>query len=228
MLEIMTFLGCLSPILSYPSIRQLGCISEAIFAMSGPITMLGISRWTSSGGSYRTIQRFFNTTLNWPVIRWLFVRHHLLQDKDDVILITDDEVNVTKSGKKTYGIGRFFSSLVGKVVPSVYFLNLSLTSVKNRRSSPIIMEQITPQITKSSKNKTVQKSGGKTGRPKGSKNKNRKDVELSPYFFFLRLVNILAKVDVENMVKNLITIICLTNTGKIFSLRIISVLASIK
>ena len=60
---------------------------------------------------------------------------------------------MTKSGKKTYGIGRFFSSLYGKAVPSLYFLNLSLVSVKNRRSSPIIMEQVMPDVMKSSKEK---------------------------------------------------------------------------
>jgi len=199
MLDIMTLLGCLTPILSYPSIRQLGCIAEAMLAMPGRITMLGISRWTTFGGSYRTIQRFFSAPFNWPAIRWLFVRHHLLQDKDDVILITGDEVNVTKSGKKTFGLGRFFSSLFGKVVPSVYFLALTLTSVKNRVSYPIIMEQITPEIMKSSKDekKSAHKSNDKAGRPKGSKNKNRKDVEFSPHLIF-----------VQNALKNLLALVC--------------------
>jgi len=125
MSEIITLLGCLNPVLNYTLIRQLTCITEAMLAISGRVTMLGLSRWTSAGGSYRTIQRFFNTKINWPLIRWLFVRHHL-QEKEDTILIAGDEVNVTKSGKKTYGLGRFFSSLYGKTVPSLYFLNLSL------------------------------------------------------------------------------------------------------
>jgi putative transposase len=34
---------------------------EAVLAMTGRVTMLGISRWTEEGGSYRTVQRFFNT-----------------------------------------------------------------------------------------------------------------------------------------------------------------------
>ena len=32
--------------------------------MTGQVTMLNISRWTSQGGSYRTGQRFFNATAN--------------------------------------------------------------------------------------------------------------------------------------------------------------------
>jgi putative transposase len=125
MYEIITLLACLNPVLIYTLIRQLTCITEAMLAISGRVTMLGLHQRTSAGGSYRTIQRFFNTKFNWPLIRWLFVRHHSLE-KDDTILIAGDEVNVTKSGKKTYGLGRFFSSLYGKTVPSLYFLNLSL------------------------------------------------------------------------------------------------------
>ncbi|MEN8131804.1 MAG: hypothetical protein ABFS45_16770 [Pseudomonadota bacterium] len=37
--------------------------------MTGRVTMLGISRWSKPGGSYRTAQRFFTTTLNWGKVR---------------------------------------------------------------------------------------------------------------------------------------------------------------
>ena len=33
----------------------------ALLSMTGRVTMLNISRWTGQGGSYRTVQRFFNT-----------------------------------------------------------------------------------------------------------------------------------------------------------------------
>jgi len=33
-------------------------IIEATLSMTGRVTMLGISRWTEKGGSYRTVQRF--------------------------------------------------------------------------------------------------------------------------------------------------------------------------
>ena len=196
MLEIMALLACLNPVLNYTSIRQLACIAEAMLAMSGRVTMLGISRWTREGSRYRTIQRFFDTQFNWPAIRWLFARRYLLEDENDTVVIIGDEVNVTKSGKKTYGIGRFFSSLYGKAVPSIYFLNLALLSVKNRRSSPIMMEQITPDVMKSSSDKKKSVLNAKSGRPLGRKNKNRKDVELSPHLKF-----------VQNTLKSLLTIV---------------------
>ena len=59
MLNIIPLLACLSQELSTTTLRQLGVIVEAMLCMNGRITMLGISRWTSKGGSYRTIQRFY-------------------------------------------------------------------------------------------------------------------------------------------------------------------------
>ncbi|MDM8569488.1 transposase, partial [Thiotrichales bacterium HSG1] len=77
----------------------------------GRITMLGISRWTEKGGSYRTIQRFFNSKINWGKLRWLFIHEHLIEPKD-IILIAGDEVVVTKSGKKNLWNRTFLFVLV--------------------------------------------------------------------------------------------------------------------
>ena len=75
-MKIITVLTCLSPALDYTNICRLSIIAEAMLSMSGRITMLGISRWTEKGGSYRTIQRFFNSKINWGKLRWLFIRKH--------------------------------------------------------------------------------------------------------------------------------------------------------
>ena len=92
-----------------------------------------------------------------------------------------DHVVVTKSGKTTYGLDRFFSSLYGKVVPGLCFLSLSLLSVKHRRSDPVVTEQVEKPLEASVQSPPKQKqSGGPRGRPKGSKNRNRREVELSP------------------------------------------------
>jgi DDE superfamily endonuclease len=79
--------------------------------MSGRVTMRGLSRWAGKGGSYRTIQRSFNTSLSWGQLQWLLIRQHLL-DADEVVVMSGDYVVVTKAGKMTYGLDRFFSSLV--------------------------------------------------------------------------------------------------------------------
>jgi len=49
-----------------------------MLSMSGRVTMRGRSRWCGKGGSYRTIQRFFTTSVNWCHLQWLLIRHHLI------------------------------------------------------------------------------------------------------------------------------------------------------
>ena len=63
--EILTLLSCLTFDLNSTSLKHLSCIIQAMLAMNGRVTMLGISRWAGKGGSYRTIQRFFYSPQNW-------------------------------------------------------------------------------------------------------------------------------------------------------------------
>ena len=100
--DIMILLACVSQCVEPTPLRQLGRVSEAMLSMSGRVTMRGLSRWSGTGGSSRTIQRFFNTTLNWCHLNWLLIRHHVL-DADDVVLMSGDHVVVTKAGKMTSG-----------------------------------------------------------------------------------------------------------------------------
>ena len=184
MIDIIQVLQCLSQCLDKTTLRQLNSIVPAIVAMTGRVTMLGISRWTEKGGSYRSIQRFYNTTIVWVKVNWFFIRHHLL-DPADTILIGGDETVVTKSGQKSYGLDRFFSSLYGKPVPGLSFFSLSLISVKERSSYPVMMEQVIKEKAeppaKKGKGKKAKTHTRKRGRPKGSKNKNRREVELTAY-----------------------------------------------
>src|SRR6266550_5483683 len=138
---ILPFLLCLQPEVTVITIRHLNLIALAVLAMTGRVTMLGISRWTGQGGSYRTIQRFFATTLPWANLFWLFFRTHLFR-ADDVYLLAGDETVVTKAGKHTPGLDRFFASLYGKSIPGLAFFALSLISIKQRRSFPIAVEQV--------------------------------------------------------------------------------------
>lgn len=168
------------------TIRQFSTIALAMLAMTGRVTMLGISRWTGKGGSYRTVQRFFATVLPWATLFWLFFRTHLFQ-KDDVYLLGGDETVVTKAGKHTHGLDRFFASLYGKSVPSVAFFTLSLISTTHRRSFPLAVEQVLrtqeekaalrPKTAATPKAQATPKR--KVGRPKGSSTKAKATVELS-------------------------------------------------
>jgi DDE superfamily endonuclease len=183
--DIMVLFACLSQCLEPTPLRQLGRVIEAMLAMSGRVTMRGLSRWSGKGGSYRTIQRFFNARLNWCHLNWLLIRHHVL-DADDVVLMSGDHVVVTKSGKMTYGLDRFFSSLYGKTVPGLCFLSLSLLSVKRRTSYPVLTEQVEKVCEAAAQAQSTKKSKGQRGRPQGSKNRNRREVALSPSLRFIQ------------------------------------------
>ena len=63
--EIITILNTLSPHISTRALKQMILIVEAMLAMTGRVTLLGLSRWTEKGGSYRTVQRFFKTKIDW-------------------------------------------------------------------------------------------------------------------------------------------------------------------
>ncbi|QEP43573.1 hypothetical protein D5085_10845 [Ectothiorhodospiraceae bacterium BW-2] len=68
--DIMLLLTCLSYELGKTNQRRLVRIAEAMLSMTGRVTMLGLSRWSGRGGSYRTLQRFFHSTINWPQLNW--------------------------------------------------------------------------------------------------------------------------------------------------------------
>ncbi len=191
--EISVILSCLATDLDKTRLRQLGLIAQAMLAMTGRVTMLGISRWTDKGGSYRTIQRFFNTKLLWCRLQWCLLRSHVITE-DDIYLLAGDEVVVTKAGKRTFGLDRFFSSLYGCPVKGLCFFSLSLISVKRRSSYPLLCQQLvrtakegkgeSSQPTKKSKGKSLQSA--RRGRPKGSKNRDKVNVELSAHLQFVR------------------------------------------
>jgi putative transposase len=190
MIDIVALLPCLCPHLNATTVRQLSRIIFALLVMTGRVTMLGLSRWAGPGGSYRTLQRFFYTVVPWGIVFWVFFRHHLF-DPQDRYIAAGDECVVTKSGKKTYGVDHFFSSLYGKPVPGLAFFTLSLISTNKRSSYPMRVEQIVrsdDERTATQANKASRKAAqekkkikkGKPGRPKGSKNKNKTAVTLTP------------------------------------------------
>ena len=186
MLDIIPLLLCLLPELTMTTIRQFSRIALALLAMTGRVTMLGISRWSGHGASYRTVQRFFTTLIPWASLFWLFFRTHLFE-RGDVYLLGGDETVVTKAGKHTHGLDRFFASLYGKSVPGLAFFTLALISTQQRRAFPLHVEQVlrTPQVKAGARAKRCGRrspaaSKPKPGRPKGSSSKAKTTVELTP------------------------------------------------
>ena len=216
MRDILTLLDCLAPAVSAASLRQLSQIIGAILTMSGRVTMLGLSRWTDQGGSYRSIQRFFHKVIPWPQIFWAFFQRYLF-NPEDVYLLVGDESVATKAGKKTYGLDRFFSSLYGKAIPGLSFFALSLVSTQERLSYPLMVEQrVRSEAEKAatkaqSQQKKAQKKSTKRplGRPKGSKNKTKGLSEFSPELLFIQAMIVL----VLSLIKGILPVTYLVLDG---------------
>ena len=186
MTDILALLQCINPTISKTNLRRMSRIVFALIAMTGRVTMLGISRWAGKGGSYRTVQRFFAEPIAWLQVFWAFFHQHLYQPEAEYILAGDERI-VTKSGKHTHGLDRFFSGLIGKTVKGIAIFAISLIDINERRSYPLMVEQVVRTEAekeaakakkKISKKKKSKKS--KPGRPKGSKNRDKTKVELTP------------------------------------------------
>ena len=177
MTDIVALVSCLTPYLAPTSLRQLRQIIFALLCIPGRVTTLGLSRWTERGGSYRTLQRWYQTPFDWASLLWVVVRTHLL-NPNGVYLLAGDEVVVSKAGKTTHGLGRFYSSLARRPIPGVSFLVVSLIDVAQRHSYPLQMEQrLPPSPVPPAANPLPKRP---RGRPKGSKNHVKAMPPLTP------------------------------------------------
>jgi len=99
MLKIVPSLECLRQILPEQIVRLLGIVSQAMLAATAA-NDVRIGRWSSRGGSYRSIQRLYGSKINWLQLNFVFFKKNRLK-KEEVYLLTGDETVVTKSGKST-------------------------------------------------------------------------------------------------------------------------------
>jgi hypothetical protein len=185
--EILALLQNIAPLSDKTTLRQMSQVIFGMLAASGRITMLGLSRWTEKGGSYRTIQRFYHSVLPWKAIHWLLFRMKLLKPEGEHI-IAGDEVVVSKAGKGTYGLDRFFSGIQQRVISGLTFFAFSLVNVREEHSYSMQIIQVVKSAEEkaASKAKAKAKKAQKTtakrkpGRPKGSKNKVKQEIVLNP------------------------------------------------
>lgn len=109
MFDMSSYLFCLHQTLSTVGLKRLLGVTEAMLCSQRRVTMLGLSRWSSL--SYRTIQRFYSSSVDWLHVCWIFFQAKNFKE-DGVYLLAGDETTVTKSGKCTHGLGRFFLPFV--------------------------------------------------------------------------------------------------------------------
>jgi putative transposase len=185
--DILPLLLKLQPVLPKTTCRQLAHIIVAMLTMTGRITQRGISRWTDKGGSYRTIQRFFQTQIDWLGVNGSFFLN-FVWDRHGTYLLAGDETVVSKSGKHTFGLDRFFSSLAERAIPAVACFSMALIPVGKRQAYSLSNEQVVrteAEKQQARDRKQKRKEGAKKkapakpkGRPQGSKNKNKAEQPL--------------------------------------------------
>ena len=209
-MNILALLQCIQPELSKTDLRRLSRIAQAMLSMSGRVTMLGLSRWAGQGGSYRTVQRFFKAAISWPKVFLHFFMQHLFLPGTQYFLVGDESV-VTKAGTETHGLDHFFSGLLNKVVKGIAIFSLSLVSVEERHSYPLQVEQVIRDEAEklaakerkqpcSKKDKDAPQK--KRGRPKGSRNRDKTLVELTPE---LKRIQVMLKKQLE-MLRNWVSV----------------------
>jgi len=171
---------------------KLKAIIEAILSMRGRVTMLNIARWNGKY-SYRTIERFFDMKIDWLGIKWDLIKDILNEE----IIMVADESTITKAGKKTFGVGKYYSGLFSRAVNGIQIITFSIVDVKRRRSFPIFTRQL--QKYRNKNNSKIKY--GKAGRPAGSKNKNSKDIQLTGLFrvIFFYLSFILKRIKIPKL-----------------------------
>ena len=168
-MNILALLQCIQPDISKTNLRRMSRIVQAMLSMSGRVTMLGLSRWAGKGGSYRTVQRFFNAAIPWPQVFGKFFQQHLYRPAGEYFLVGDESV-VTKSGKETHGLDYFFSGLLRKVVKGIAVFSLALVCVQERRSYPLQVAQ----VVRSETEKAAAKARNKKQSAKKDPNKPKK------------------------------------------------------
>ncbi len=187
-MDILTLFTCCSTLTTATVLRQFTIIAQAMLTMTGRITMIGLSRWTEKGGSYRTLQRFFATKLQWKEILVKFFLTHLFDPTHDHLL-AGDGCTVTKAGSQTHGIGRFFSGVLGQVVNGLEFFALSVVDVTRRKAYPLCVKQTVRSESEKADIKRRKKKRAKKpknaprkprGRKPGSLNRDKNELSLSP------------------------------------------------
>ncbi|MBK8799039.1 MAG: hypothetical protein IPM07_23225 [Anaerolineales bacterium] len=120
---------------------------------------------------------------------WLFSRTHLFQPDEVYLVVLATRVWSAKPKEDTR-LGRFFSSIYNKPIAGVSFFTLSLVSVSDAVSHPLLTEQVVKHRRdgrsseseaacdqESAAKKNPKGGKRKAGRPKGSKNKDKRHVE---------------------------------------------------
>jgi putative transposase len=205
-------------------LSYLSALTKSYWAHTGKFSLTNLHRWIFGPSTgLRSIERFFATPHDWGLSSAELISSFLYRLSKSFSgllgywVVAVDETVGKKAGHATHGIGLHYSSKDSKVIKSVAVLNLSLLHVGTKLSLPICQEQLLfntsehqgkskkklNKVTTLSSVETLRETPKKAGRPKGSKNKIKEEVEIAYTFkvleqilssFFLLFVQYLSKI----------------------------------
>lgn len=152
--------------------------------------------------SYRTVQRFYALKdINWLLVRLILFKSFIYQKGKNYLLVGDETVK-GKAGKRSYGIGYFYSSIAKQAIKSVSFLAISIIDVGSESSYVLGSQQVisTGSVPKQKPLKDTKSKAQSVktdiklkpkGRPKGSKNKCKAEPQSASYKVLKSLVGLL-------------------------------------
>lgn len=103
---------------------------RVLFAMRGRVNFTNLARY--SPFSEQTFRRHFQKTFAWVAFNLVILR--LRRHPEEPIIGVFDCTFLPKSGTKTYGLGRFFSSASGKTQRGLEASILGVVATKSRRA----------------------------------------------------------------------------------------------
>jgi len=196
MLSISQLTTVLQAVLSKTKIKQLADIIQCFYCVRYATTTRSLSRY--SAYSRRSLFRFLKEDYPWIGIRIMLLKSFVFrQDKHFIAAI--DEVVEGKSGKLSFGLSRFYSSVAQKPIAGICFFGLSLIDVNKGCSYFLATQQVvyTPtdkkrmeQAKKKRKEAKQRAAKGEAlakGRKKGSKNRPKQPVETASLRAFTSL-----------------------------------------
>lgn len=139
MLPVETLIASLGGQMTASNLRLFSQLIAAFFSVRYQITTRSLSRYCDY--SSRQIFRFLKGDHPWLSIR-LTLFKTFCYSSGSIYIAAVDEVVEEKSGKRTHGLYRFYSSTAKKSIPGICFFGLSIIDVASRRAYSIGVEQV--------------------------------------------------------------------------------------
>lgn len=201
MLLLNELIAVYNDLLCGANIRFLDNMIRCFYCVQKDITVRSLSRYSEY--STRSFFRFLKTNVDWVSLRMALVGKFVISSKDErVYILALDETVEGKSRKSTYGMSRFFSSTLDKVINGISFSALSLIDTKGGVSYMLGVEQLIytdkdrarilaqKEEKKEAKKRQAAGEAKRKGRQKGSKNKQKEAVDNPSFRAFKSLLEV--------------------------------------